>query len=167
MCIKLKMRMKYILITIIAVLSFSACQTSRQVGAGIYGWHNVAVTEDMKIYTDTLNLKQDGAVSYAYEKRIYTSAEARKAYVDKIRDRYVAMKKPEKAEKWNDFSYCIYYSMYDCSNRRFRVLSVEDYDSSGKLIQKTVTSKDKLRWLEVNAKTVGDYTFFFVCDYGK
>ena len=103
------MRMKYILIAIIAVLSFSACQTSRQVGAGIYGWHNVAVTEDMEIYTDTLNLKQDGAVSYAYEKRIYTSAEARKAYVDKIRDRYVAMKKPEKAEKWNDFSYCIYY----------------------------------------------------------
>lgn len=159
--------MKQILITIIAVLSFSACQTSRQVGADIYGWHNVAVTEDMEIYTDTLNLKQDGAVSYAYEKRIYTSAEARKAYVDKIRDRYVGMKKPEKAEKWNDFSYSIYYSMYDCSNRRFRVLSVEDYDSSGKLIQKTVTSKNKLRWLEVNAKTVGDYTFFFVCDYGK
>jgi hypothetical protein len=37
-------------------------------------------------------------VSYAYEKRIYTSSEARKAYVDKIRGRYVAMKKPEKAE---------------------------------------------------------------------
>ena len=48
--------MKQILITIIAVLSFSACQTSRQMGAGIYGWHNVAVTEDMEIYTDTLNL---------------------------------------------------------------------------------------------------------------
>ncbi len=46
-------------------------------------------------------------------------------------------------------------------------LELIEKDSSGKLIQKTVTSKNKLRWLEVNAKTVGDYTFFFVCDYGK
>jgi hypothetical protein len=149
------------------VLLLSSCQTTCQVTSGTHAWFNVAVTEDEEIYTDTASIKHEDGVAHAYEKRIYTSPQGRKTYVDKIKAEYTKMGKPEKAEKWNDFSYCIYYSLYDCPNRRFRVLSVEDYDSTGKLITKTTPSKKNIRWLDVSAETVGDYTFFFVCDYEK
>lgn len=157
--------MKYIYYFIGIVLSLSSCQATRQVTSAPHAWANIAVTEDVEIYTDTASIKHEAAVAYAYEKRVYVTSEGRKAYVDKIKVEYAKMGKPEKADKWNDFSYCIYYSLYDCSNRRFRVLSVEDYDSAGKLITKTTSSKKNPRWLSVDAETVGDYTFFFVCDY--
>ncbi len=48
--------------------------------------------------------------AYAYEMRVYVTPEGRKAYVDKIKGEYAKMGKPEKAGKWNDFSYCVYYS---------------------------------------------------------
>lgn len=159
--------MKYVLFIMGFVLLLSSCQTTRQVSSGTHAWFNVAVTDDEEIYTDTASIKHEDGVAYAYEKRIYTSPQGRKTYVDKIKAEYTKMGKPEKAEKWNDFSYCIYYSLYDCPNRRFRVLSVEDYDSAGKLITKTTPSKKNIRWLDVSAETVGDYTFFFVCDYEK
>jgi hypothetical protein len=41
--------MKYILISNYSRIVFFGLSDSRQVGAGIYGWHNVAVTEDMEI----------------------------------------------------------------------------------------------------------------------
>jgi hypothetical protein len=149
------------------VLFLSSCQISRQTVSVAHSWYNVAVTEDMDIFTDTASIKQENGVAYAYEKRVYTTPEGRKAYIGKIKAEYTKMGKPGNADKWNDFSYCIYYSLYDCTNKRFRVLFVEDYDSTGKLIIKTLASKKNIRWLNVGTETVGDYTFFFVCDYGK
>jgi len=159
--------MRYIYYFIGIVLLLSSCQATRQTASTPHLWTNIAVTEDVEIFTDTASIKHEGGVAYAYEMRVYVTSEARKAYVDKIKSEYVKLGKPDKADKWNDFSYCVYYSMYDCPNRRFRVLSVEDYDSSGKLITKTTSSKKNVRWLSVDAETVGDYTFFFVCDYER
>ena len=53
------------------------------------------------------------------------------------------------------------------ANKRFKILSVEDFDTTGKRIAKTTPPKDKERWLSVDSETVGDYTFFFVCDYER
>lgn len=157
--------MKSILFLISLTLLLSGCQSTQKIASGTEVWHNIAVTEDVEIFTDTTSIHQEGAVAYAREKRIYITVNGRKSYVDKIRDEYTKMGKPEKADKWNDFSYCIYNSLYDCTNKRFRVLSVEDYDSAGKLIMKTTSSRKNIKWLGVDSETVGDYTFFFVCDY--
>lgn len=160
--------MKYLLSLLIGFLVFlSGCKSVYQENAREKpeGWFNIAVAEDVEIFTDTLSIRHEGPVAYAREKRIYITPQSRKLYVDKIKNRYIKLGEPEKADKWNDFSYCIYYSLYDCTNKRFRVLSVEDYDSAGKLILKTVSPKKPEKWLNVGAETVGDYTFFFVCDY--
>ncbi|MBB4036063.1 hypothetical protein GGR21_001964 [Dysgonomonas hofstadii] len=126
-------------------------------------WFNVAVVpESVDIYTDTTSIRFENGRAYAYEKRVYTTSESRKLYTDKIRDR---MDKPEKAKKWSDFSYCIYEREYDCVNQQSRTLSVEDFDSTGKSILKTTTAKKNLKWVPIAKETIGDYTFFFVCDY--
>lgn len=160
--------MKYLLSLLIGLLIFiSGCKSAYQENADVKpeGWFNIAVADDVEIFTDTLSIRHEGPVAYAREKRVYITPESRKIYVDKIRDEYIKLGKSEKADKWADFSYCIYYSLYDCTNKRFRVLSVEDYDSNGKLILKTVSPKKSEKWLNVGTETVGDYTFFFVCDY--
>ncbi|MDR2954482.1 MAG: hypothetical protein LBV43_05330 [Prevotella sp.] len=160
--------MKLILLSSIAslLLFLPACQSLKQNQTiKPEKWFNVAIAEDVEIYTDTASIRHEGAVAYAREKRVFITPESRKIYVDKIRSEYEKMGKPEKVEKWSDFSYCIYECMYECTNKRFKILSVEDYDSTGKLIIKTKPSKKIERWLDVETETVGDYTFFFVCDY--
>ncbi|MDR1882920.1 MAG: hypothetical protein LBR26_09110 [Prevotella sp.] len=158
--------MKYICLVMIFTCLLSGCKTtSGSIQNKPGGWFNIAVAEGVEIYTDTANIKREGAVAYAREKRVYMTPESKKPYVDKIRREYAIMGKPEKAGKWNDFSYCIYNCLYECTNKRFRILSVEDYDSAGKRIAKTTTAKNNIRWLNVGSETVGDYVFFFVCDY--
>ncbi|WP_029904267.1 surface-adhesin E family protein [Prevotella sp. 10(H)] len=161
--------MKYIYLLISILFLLSGCKTtsgnaSKPRGEG---WFNIAVAEDVEIYTDTLSIRHEGPIAYAREKRVYISPESKKIYVDKIRDEYIKLGKPEKADKWNDFSYCIYNCLYECTNKRFRILSVEDFDSAGKRIAKTTPAKNNIKWLNVDSETVGDYTFFFVCDYGQ
>lgn len=158
--------MKYIYILSIALSSlFFSCKTTYQTTEEPEGWFNIAVADDVEIFMDTISIRHEGSVAYAREKRVYISPDSKKTYIDKIKKTYLKIGKPEKAEKWNDFSYCIYNCLYECTNKRFRVLSVEDYDSTGKLIIKTITPKNKIEWLSVNSETVGDYTFFYVCDY--
>jgi len=160
---------KYFYTIICSLLLLTGCQTT-QVSSNTQkadSWFNVALAEDVEIYTDTASIRHEGALMYAREKRVYITPESKKLYVDKIRAEYVKMGKPEKADKWNDFSYCIYECEYECVNKRFRVLSVEDFDSAGKRIAKTISPKKQVRWLNVDNETVGDYTFFFVCDYGQ
>ncbi|GAB6121205.1 surface-adhesin E family protein [Dysgonomonas termitidis] len=158
--------MKYIVFLISLILFLSSCKsTTSSVHPKYEGWFNIAVAEDVEIYTDTASIRHEGAVAYAREKRVYISPESKKLYIDKIRAEYTKMGKTEKADKWNDFSYCIYNCLYECTNKRFRILSVEDYDSTGKRIAKTTPAKNNIRWLQVDSETVGDYTFFFVCDY--
>ena len=147
----------------------SSCQTKHVAKSADIpeNWFNIAVAEDVEIYTDTTSIRFEGARAYAREKRVYITPESRKLYVDKIRAEYAKMRKPEKADKWNDFSYCIYECEYECTNKRFRTLTIEDYDSQGKLIAKTPSSQKNIRWMNVENETVGDYTFFFVCDYQR
>lgn len=156
----------FLSISVVAVLLIG-CQSVPKSDPYVAGWWNIAVAEDVEIFTDTTSIRHEGAVAYAREKRVYVSEESRKKYVEKIKQEYLKLGKPEKADKWGDFSYCIYNSLYDCTNKRFRILSVEDYDSKGMLIMRTTPSKNNIRWLNVGAETVGDYTFFFVCDYNK
>lgn len=159
--------MKYIISITILLFLLASCKTSSQYQTknNTEGWFNIAVAEDVEIYTDTISIRHEGAIAYAREKRVYVTNESRKLYVDKIRNEYRKMGKPEKADKWNDFSYCIYSCLYECTNKRFKILSVEDFDTAGKRIAKTTPPKDKERWLSIDSETVGDYTFFFVCDY--
>lgn len=158
--------MKYLVLFFTLIVLLSSCKsTSVGVGSKSEGWFNIAVVEDVEIYTDTASIRHEGVIAYAREKRIYITSESKNLYVDKIRAEYAKMGKPEKADKWSDFSYCIYNCLYECTNKRFRILSIEDYDSTGKRIAKTTPAKNKIRWLNVDSETVGDYTFFFVCDY--
>lgn len=149
------------------LLLLVGCKSTQLVNSQIQkdAWFNIAVAEDVEIYTDTASIRQEGGLFYAREKRVFITPESQKLYVDKIREEYEKMGKPEKADKWSDFSYCIYECEYDCINKRFRILTVEDFDSKGKRIVKTTSSKKNIKWLNVETETVGDYTFFFVCDY--
>lgn len=160
------MNWKKALTLVLLTVFFASCKMTSKLQTQQNAWFNLSTSDDVDIYIDTLSIIHKDAVSYAIEKRVYVSPASRDQYVAKIRREYEKMRKPEKADKWNDFSYCIYHSVYECVNKRFRVLSVEDYDSQGKLIVRTQNLKNEEKWLNIEPETVGDYTFFFVCDYG-
>lgn len=159
--------MKFYFFLLTIFLSLVSCKSTQYVDSPMEkdNWFNVAVAEDVEIYIDTVSIRQENGLSYAKEKRVFITPESKKLYVDKIRAEYEKMGKPDKIIKWDDFSYCIYECEYDCVNSRFRVLTVEDFDSQGKRIVKTTSSKKNIKWLNVEVETVGDYTFFFICDY--
>lgn len=158
--------MKYLLSVIVFFsILLSGCQTAQIANKPEKpeDWFNVAVVpESVDIYTDTTSIRFEEGRAYAREKRVYTTPESRKLYVDKIRSR---IDNPEKTKKWSDFSYCIYEREYDCVNQQSRTLSVEDFDSTGKRISKTITPKKNMKWIPIEKETIGDYTFFFVCDF--
>lgn len=159
--------MKFYFSLLTLFLFLVSCKSTQYVDSPMEkdNWFNVAVAEDVEIYIDTVSIRQENGLSYAKEKRVFITPESKKLYVDKIRAEYDKMGKPDKIIKWDDFSYCIYECEYDCVNSRFRVLTVEDFDSQGKRIVKTTSSKKNIKWLNVEVETVGDYTFFFICDY--
>ncbi len=149
---------------ILALMLMSSCAAKKYVDVS-QNWHSTAKMEEIEIFVDTESIKTNGSFLVAREKKVFKSAASKVEYVNKIRDKYATLGKPEKADKWSDFSYCIYTSEYDCLNSRFKVLSVEDYDSQGVRIIRTTPNKKEEKWLQVNQETVGDYSFFFVCDY--
>lgn len=155
---------KQLAVLALTILFFSSCKTVQQTYREPY-WFVMAIAEEVEISVDTTSIVHKDAVTYATEKRVYTTDVAKQKYVDKIKAEYAKMNKPQKADKWKDFSYCIYHCLYECTNKRFMILSVEDFDSTGKLIAKTTPAKGKERWLNIETETVGDYTFFFVCDF--
>jgi hypothetical protein len=158
--------MKYISFFFVSLFLLSGCKSLFHNKTKQESWLNIAVTDGIEVFTDTTSIRFEGSVAYAREKRVYTTDESRAAYIEKIKKVYAKMGKPKNADKWKDFNFCIYNCLYECTNKRFRVLSVEDYDSNGKLIQITPPKKPFV-WLNVGTETVGDYTFFFVCDYRK
>lgn len=159
--------MKYFYCAILVSLFLIGCKATLQTNnlQKEEAWVNVGVAEDFESYIDTASIRQENGIFFAQEKRVFVTPKGREEYIAKIRDRYAKMGKPEKADKWNDFSYYVYSCEYDCTNKRFRVLTAEDYDSTGKRIVRTVTTKKNLKWINVETETIGDYTFFFVCDY--
>lgn len=157
--------MKYntiILLSILTILSFDSCNSSKKVQNTVENWANTAASADFEIYVDLSSIKREGSIVYAREKRIYTSPEDRAKYVENIASKGLKM---YKIEKWNDFSYCIYEYECDCANKKSRVIAVEDYDSTGKLILRSTIDKKKRAWKDVEPDTVEDYTFFLICDY--
>lgn len=160
--------MKFKLLTLLVViLSIASCKPSQIAQKIQPQWHDLAFAHGVEISVDTASIKHDGSVVYATEKRVFTTANSKAQYLEKISNELKIMGKPERIKKWDGFSYCIYHSIYECTNKRFRVLWVEDYDSTGKLIIKTKPAKDNIKWLNVEKETVGDYTFFYVCDFGQ
>lgn len=160
----MKYKVVFLFIIAFSIISCKPAQLSKNKQPQ---WNKLALAYGVEIYIDTACIVHEGSVVFATEKRVFTTPESKAQYLSKISEEYVKMGKPEKIKKWNDFSYCIYHSIYECTEKRFRVLWVEDYDSAGKLIIKTSPAKDKHKWLNIEKETVGDYTFFYVCDFGQ
>jgi hypothetical protein len=130
------------------------------------GWQDVAVIDGLEVHVDTLSIKRKGDYIYAQIKTVYTTDSSRHAYTEKIRQAYGRTKNVEKKlKKWADFSYNISTRMYDCTNKRYKILKITDYTSKGKNIVKTKTPKKNQRWLLVGVDTMGDYTLYYVCDF--
>jgi hypothetical protein len=159
------MKIKLFILTI-TLISLYSCKSAQQYQTKPAEWFNISVAEDVEIYIDTANIHRDNMSVFAAEKRVFTTTQSKAGYVKKIRDAYARLGKANKADKWNDFSYCIYECLYECTNQRFRILRVRDYDSKGELIAETSSTSNKnIRWLYIEPETVGDYTFFYVCDF--
>ncbi len=138
-------------------------------------WKLFAVTEGVEVYIDTTSIKQvENPESGTYRckvfsKRLYTDVIAKSEYLSKIEAGIAEIeKKPEKVQKkmkkWHDLKYTIIEYVYDCANRRFRTVTVVDYNSKNKVIVKTKTSKNA-PWKVIEGDDVGDLMLFYVCDY--
>lgn len=130
---------------------------------GQNGWKDLAVTENLEYYIDSTNVKLVEGRIYATVKTVYITPESKQAYVNKIKNVF-KKKADEKIKKWDDFTYSVTYGLYDCTNKRFKILQVQDFTSDGKQIVKTKTKEADARWLLVDAETVGDFVLFYICD---
>lgn len=155
----------YTIILIFSILFFVNCSVRKYTDIS-QNWASAAKMEEIEIFVDTTSIKQMGTMLIAKEKKVFYSKESKEKYIASIQEKYSQLKGKDNSHKWADFSYSIYVSEYDCLNNRLRILSIEDYDSNGERIVKTTTNKEKLVWKDVDPETIGDYTFFFVCDYG-
>lgn len=126
-------------------------------------WKDLAVTENTEVYIDTSSVISQNGFVYARTKTIYTTNDARQAYIDKIK-KVFKKNADKKISKWQDFNYNLTYGIYDCTSKRFKILEVEDYTSNHKTIIKTKTKEAKAKWLFVDTDTVGDYILFYICD---
>lgn len=148
--------MKYLSILLFLIIASSSLSAQST-------WKNLAVTENTDIYIDSTSvLTNDGQIS-ARIKTIYTTEDSRQVYINKIKNVY-KKDAEKKIKKWEDFNYNITYGIYDCSNKRFKILEVEDYTSENKRIIKTKTNKKKIKWILVDTDTVGDYILYYICD---
>lgn len=127
-------------------------------------WKNIAVTENTELYVDSSSVKTTDGLIYARTKTIYTNDSTRQAYVAKIKNVFKKKDADKKIQKWEGFNYSISYGIYDCSNKRFKILEVEDYTIDNKRIVKTKVKEDKAKWILVDIDTVGDYVLFDICD---
>jgi len=161
--------MKAIYITVVSglVFLFSQCVTGKRYVDTSDNWSSAAKMEEIEIFVDTTSIKNAGSTIIAKEKKVFYTKESKDQHISYIKKQYEQLGKAEKIRNWTDFSYSIYESEYDCLNNRLRILSVEDYDSDGVRIIRTVSDKKKMEWTNVDSETIGDYTFFFVCDYGN
>ncbi|MDR1809668.1 MAG: hypothetical protein LBR34_04595 [Prevotella sp.] len=129
-------------------------------------WQDVAAINGLEVSVDTLSIKREGEFIYAQVKTAYTTDSTKNAYTDKIRRVYGQGRNGEKKlKKWEDFGYSISSRMYDCANKRFKVLEITDYTSGDKKIVSTKTPEKHRRWLPVGIETMGDYTLYYICDF--
>lgn len=162
--------MRFLCVFIVGLLFLTSCNISKQSTAPFkQGWIDVAVVEDLEVYVDTLNIGEENGYKYAWIKTTYTTDKGRKSYTDKIRSAFKdkGEKLDKKMQKWNNFYYNISYRVYDCSNKRYKVMEVTDYTRDHNKIITTKPSKGTERWMNVGIDTMGDFTLYFVCDYGS
>lgn len=150
------------IILLLFITSFVSCAVSKYADTSNH-WIDVVVTEDVTYYVDTTSIHREGNLIVTREKRLYEPS-SRQQYISHITTK---LRNLQKAKAWSDFSYNIYTSEYDCANKRSRVIVVEDYDSQGRLIQRTKSDRKTLKWVDVEQESIRDYTFFFVCDYNN
>lgn len=128
-------------------------------------WVDLAVTEDMEFYIDPSSILDMGGKVYAITKTVYMTPESRDAYVGKIKRVFKPKDADKKIAKWEGFGYTVNYGVYDCTNKRFKIMNVEDFRSDGSRIVKTRVKEENAKWLLVDIDTVGDHLLFYICDY--
>lgn len=131
---------------------------------GQNGWKDLAVTENLEYYIDSTSVKMVEGSIYATVKTVYMTDESKEAYVNKIKKVFKQKDADKKIKKWDNFGYTITYGLYDCTNKRFKILEVQDFTADGKSIIKTKIKEANARWLLVDAETVGDFVLFYICD---
>lgn len=163
--------MKNLLLPIISLLVITtSCNVSKQV-QNSYSWIDVAVIQELEVYTDTSKIVYKDGYSHAWVKTVYMTANVKDAYKNKIRNNLKQSLKlsegklDERMKKWDGFSYNISYRVYDCLNKRYKTLEVTDYTADGRAIIKTTPPKNTEKWFDVGMDTMGDYTLFYICDY--
>lgn len=149
--------MKQLFVLLIAVLAPILAWGQNQ-------WKDLAVTENLEYYIDSTNVKMVEGSIYATVKTVYMTDESKGAYVNKIKKVFKQKDADKKIKKWDDFAYTITYGLYDCTNKRFKILQVQDFTSDGKQIIQTKIKEANARWLLVDAETVGDFVLFYICD---
>ncbi|NDW08050.1 surface-adhesin E family protein [Dysgonomonas sp. 520] len=153
------------------------CLSSVAFAQEVDGWKLFAVTDGVEVYIDTTTIKrvdnkESGTFRYGVvSKKLYTDIIAKSEYLGRIESTFAETeKKPEKVrkkmKKWDDFKYTLIEYIYDCANRRFRTVTITDYNSKGKVIVKTKTKKDS-PWTNIEGDDVGDLMLFYVCDSGQ
>lgn len=147
------------LLIVLVVFSFTTSAQSQ--------WDNIVVTEDTEVFIDSTDIKRIDGKIYTYIKTVYVTDRSKQAYLNKIKGIFKKKDAEKKIRKWDDFSYTETYGIYDCLNKRFKILQVTDYTSTGKQIIRTKTKNEKSPWLLVDSDTVGDFTLFYICDYGN
>lgn len=162
--------MRFLCVFILGFLFLTSCNSSKQTTSSInHGWIDVAVVEDLEVYVDTLSIGYENGYSHAWIKTTYTTDKSRKSYTDKIRSAFKdkGEKLDKKVQKWDNFYYNISYRIYDCANKRYKVMVITDYTRNHTKIITTKPPKGKERWTNVGIDTMGDFTLYFVCDYGN
>lgn len=147
------------LIIILATFLTPFCNYAQQTP-----WDQIITTYESELYIDSTQIKRSEGLVYARIKTIYTSPQAKESYVNKIK-KVFSNNAEKKIKKWANFTYTITYGVYDCTNSRFKIIEVEDYDDNNKRIVKTKTKEDTAKWLNVELETMGDYIIFSICDY--
>lgn len=154
------------LLTVLLSLIMISCGSTKYVDHST-SWVSAAKMENIEVFVDTASIKRDGTKMIAREKKIYYTDADRNEYLDKIEQKYKELGKTDKIQLWDNFSYTIYTSEYDCLNSQLRIIQVEDFDDQGNRIIKTTPNKKTDNWVNVDEETLRDYTFFFVCDYNN
>lgn len=165
--------MKNLLLLITILFATATSCSVTKPGQASFSWTDIAVIEELEVYTDTSKITYKDGYSHAWIKTVYMTEGGRNSYKNNIRDRFrenlglSEEKTNERMNKWDGFSYNISHRVYDCMNKRYKILEITDYTGSGNPIVTTKTPKDKENWVDVGMDTMGDYTLFSICDYGN
>lgn len=160
--------MKTFLTTILFLLLMVSSSAFAQKGE--WGWKDMTILDGREMYIDTISIVRDGTEVTVWVKEVFTGQPAKDAQVAKVEK---AMREtPSKSKSWDkkwskkysEFYYTISKRVYDCVNSRYQMLEATDYDSRDKKIAKTVTGKEKLKWMSIDRTTIGDIFMFEVCD---